>query len=56
MFKHQATYFLMGAGIASLLFALGRTYYLVHRAKKERESSRHHVDLPPVSPQKHHEE
>ena len=56
VFKHQATYFLMGAGVASLLFALGRTYFLVHRAKKERDSSRSRGDFPPVPPQKHHEE
>ncbi len=39
MFQHKATYFLMGAGIASLLFALGRTYYLVRRVRQAREGA-----------------
>jgi hypothetical protein len=37
MLKHNISYVLFGIGIAGLLFALVRTYYLVWKMKKERE-------------------
>jgi len=51
VFKHQATYFLMGAGVASLLFALARTYYLVRREKKRRELPRRRTHFPSDTPE-----
>jgi len=35
MFRHTASYFFFGIGIAGLLFSLVRTYYLVWKMKKE---------------------
>lgn len=38
MFRHVLSYFLFSVGIAGFMFALGRTYYLVWKMRKERES------------------
>jgi hypothetical protein len=51
VFQHKASYFLFGIGVAGLLFALIRTYYLVWKMKKEREARGDYrtirkVDLP----------
>ena len=40
MFKHTISYFFFGVGIVGLLFSLIRTYYLVLKLKKDRESKR----------------
>jgi hypothetical protein len=36
--RHLAALFLIGAGIVSLLFSLARTYYMVWKLKKGRET------------------
>jgi hypothetical protein len=41
----------MGAGVASLFFALVRTYYLVRREKKRRELPRRRTHLPTDIPE-----
>jgi len=38
MIKHPLSYFFFGIGALGLMFALGRTYYLVWKSKKERET------------------
>jgi hypothetical protein len=40
MFRNPWTPYVLGGGILSLLFALGRTYWLLARAKREREKPR----------------
>lgn len=38
MIKHPVSYVFFGIGALGLVFALARTYYLVWKSKKERES------------------
>ncbi|GEM_PF-4070661 len=40
MFHNPWTPYVLGGGVLSLLFALGRTYWLLARAKREREQPR----------------